>query len=79
MDSEGFNLVITGPRRNMIPERGYSSADLRPYYAVPFGDMMITGCFGLLAATAEKIPEIKELIMRSLSGRTGNDTTPWDE
>ena len=79
LDSEGFNLVITGPRRNMIPEKDYSSTDLRPYYAVPFGDMMITGCFGLLAATAEKIPEMKEPIMRSLSGSTKIDTTPWDK
>jgi hypothetical protein len=30
---------------------------LRPYFAVPFGDMMIAGCFGLLAATAEVLPD----------------------
>ncbi|MFC2063717.1 DUF1786 domain-containing protein [Chloroflexota bacterium] len=78
LDRDGFNLVITGPRRNMIPPSGASSGKLRPYYAVPFGDMMITGCFGLLSACAEKIPELKEPILRSLSGRTEIGTTPWD-
>jgi uncharacterized protein (DUF1786 family) len=43
---------VTGPRRGML--RGTA---LRPYFAVPHGDMMLAGCFGLLRACAEKWPE----------------------
>jgi len=77
LDSGEFNLVITGPRRKMM--NGIStSSTLRPYFAVPFGDMMIAGCFGLLAATADRIPELSEPILKSLSNRTGSDIAPWD-
>jgi uncharacterized protein (DUF1786 family) len=39
-----FNFVtITGPNRHLASNSGY-------YFAVPYGDMMLTGCFGLLAA-----------------------------
>ena len=31
---------------------------LRPYEAVPLGDMMVMGCFGLLRALAEQQPEL---------------------
>jgi uncharacterized protein (DUF1786 family) len=40
-------LSVTGPRRELL--RG---SDLRPYEAVPHGDMMLAGCFGLLRAVA---------------------------
>ena len=49
---------------------------LRPYFAAPFGDMMIAGCFGLLAATAEVMPDLAEPIHRSMWG--GRGTAPWD-
>lgn len=51
---------------------------LIPYFAVPFGDMMIAGCFGLLGATAEIMPELAETITGSLSGGRGRGVTPWD-
>ncbi|MDP4159809.1 MAG: DUF1786 family protein, partial [Bacillota bacterium] len=35
-------VVVTGPRRSMAKALGW-------YEAAPFGDMMLTGCFGLLA------------------------------
>jgi uncharacterized protein (DUF1786 family) len=42
---DGFSFVsITGPNRLIARELGYHSA-------APFGDMMLTGCFGLVAAT----------------------------
>ena len=41
-------LVVTGPRRRLL-----AGSSLRPYFAVPFGDMMITGCFGLISAAAD--------------------------
>ena len=51
---------------------------LRPYFATPFGDMMIAGCFGLLAATAEVMPDLAETIYGSLRGERGHGVTPWD-
>jgi len=41
----GFGFVaVTGPRRQLAAGLGY-------YFAAPHGDMMLTGCFGLVAAT----------------------------
>jgi uncharacterized protein (DUF1786 family) len=68
----GFGVVVTGPRRGLM--RG---STLRPYFAVPFGDMMIAGCFGLLAAVADVLPELDEAIRLSLSG-AGGGAAPWD-
>ena len=59
-------------------ERAPSLQNLRPYFAVPFGDMMIAGCFGLLAATADVLPELRETIYASLNGKSGRGTAPWD-
>jgi hypothetical protein len=51
---------------------------LKPYFAVPFGDMMIAGCFGLLAAAAEILPNLAESIHGSLRGERGRGVAPWD-
>ena len=41
----GFDFVaVTGPQRQMAEGLGYA-------FAAPYGDMMLTGCFGLVAAT----------------------------
>jgi uncharacterized protein (DUF1786 family) len=87
----GFDVAVTGPRRGMflVGANGFRPASdpawglpdkqaqaLRPYMAVPFGDMMIAGCFGLLAAAAELLPEHGEQIRASLEGRGGK--APWD-
>jgi uncharacterized protein (DUF1786 family) len=40
-------LAVTGPRRGML-----AGSALAPYLAVPHGDMMLAGCFGLLRAAA---------------------------
>jgi uncharacterized protein (DUF1786 family) len=42
-------LAITGPRRGLLRD-----SRLAPYLAVPHGDMMLAGCFGLLRAYAAK-------------------------
>src|ERR1051325_9316604 len=87
--NDEFDIVVTGPRRSMFnlesdsllsKERGQAPLfqRLRPYFAVPFGDMMIAGCFGLLAATAEVMPELAEPIYGSLQGGHGRGVTPWD-
>lgn len=67
-----FGVTVTGPRRLMMAD-----SILRPYFAVPFGDMMIAGCFGLLVATADLLPEIAGEIQDALSGSYA-DITPWD-
>lgn len=67
------SLVVTGPRRSLM-----HGSPLRPYFAVPFGDMMIAGCFGLLAATADVLPELGEPIRLSLDRLGGSRAAPWD-
>lgn len=70
---DGFGVAVTGPRRNMMRD-----SVLKPHFAVPFGDMMIAGCFGLLAATADLLPELREPIEASLRGAGGSGTPPWE-
>jgi len=80
-----FDVVVTGPRRSMFtslprpqPLTPRDGGNLRPYFAVPFGDMMIAGCFGLLAAAAEVLPELRETIYASLTGEHRRGVAPWD-
>jgi uncharacterized protein (DUF1786 family) len=73
-----FDVVVTGPRRSMYMSGGGTSPSLKPYFAVPFGDMMIAGCFGMLAAAADVLPEIAETIHRSMRGESTRGTAPWD-
>jgi uncharacterized protein (DUF1786 family) len=73
-----FDVVVTGPRRSMFKPLYPSSVSLHPYFAVPFGDMMIAGCFGLLAATADVIPDLADVIHGSLRGERGRGVAPWD-
>jgi uncharacterized protein (DUF1786 family) len=75
---DDFDVVVTGPRRSMFQPVHPSSRSLHPYFAVPFGDMMIAGCFGLLAATADVMPNLAEGIHRSLRGEQGHGVAPWD-
>jgi len=70
---EDFDVVVTGPRRSMYAEE----PSLRPYFAAPFGDMMIAGCFGLLAATAEIMPNLTEAVSKSM-GDAGVGRPPWE-
>ena len=46
-------LAVTGPNRGM-------AASLRPHFAVPYGDMMLTGCFGLVQALATASEKLKD-------------------
>jgi uncharacterized protein (DUF1786 family) len=57
-------VAVTGPQRGKI--RG---SRLDPYFATPHGDMMISGCFGLLVAYAEKYPETRGEIYSALRSR----------
>ena len=56
-------LAVTGPQRGRL--RG---SRLDPYFATPHGDMMISGCFGLVRAYASRYPEHAEEIEAALAG-----------
>jgi len=71
---DDFDVVVTGPRRSLFT----NNPTLRPYFAVPFGDMMVTGCFGLLASTGDILPNLKETIYSSLTGTGRRGVAPWD-
>jgi len=75
-----FDVVVTGPRRSMFNCQSSikNRKSLHPYFATPFGDMMIAGCFGLLAATADVLPELRETIYASLRGEGRRGVAPWD-
>jgi len=78
-DQDDFDVVVTGPRRSMFGRGGSRPAPtLRPYFAAPFGDMMIAGCFGLLAATAEILPDVTESVFGLLRSGQGRGVAPWD-
>ncbi|MDI6786693.1 MAG: DUF1786 domain-containing protein [bacterium] len=45
--NKGYELVtVTGPKREIAKNMGY-------YFANPYGDMMLTGCYGLIRAAKE--------------------------
>jgi uncharacterized protein (DUF1786 family) len=54
-------LTVTGPRREMLRWSALSA-----YEAVPHGDMMLAGCFGLLRACADQQPDFAEAIHQVL-------------
>ena len=68
---DNWGVAISGPRRKMM-----NNSRFRPYFAVPYGDMMLGGCFGILRFVAEVLPEFRSTIMSSLRG---SDTmAPWE-
>lgn len=80
-----FDVVVTGPRRSMFRTMGDGRrtmvnrpSPIVPYFAAPFGDMMIAGCFGLLAAAADVLPDLAEPVRASLRGAGGSGVAPWD-
>ena len=54
-------IAVTGPRRMLLSPSG-----LKPYFASPFGSMMLTGCFGLTLGIAIKFPQWREEIEKTL-------------
>ncbi len=77
LGNAAWDIAVTGPRRSLF--QGViqpSSFRLHPYFAVPYGDMMLSGNFGMLAAAADLLPKLNEPIRKALGGQTGN--APWD-
>jgi uncharacterized protein (DUF1786 family) len=56
----GF-IAVTGPRRGMLV-----GSTLRPYLAVPYGDMMMAGCWGLVRACADVLPWTADAILGAM-------------
>ena len=56
------SLIVTGPKRQMLQE--LTEPEIRKeisnklHFAAPFGSMMLSGCFGLLAGFLKKCPEL---------------------
>jgi len=73
LTGDHYGVAVTGPRRNLM-----RNSRLRPYFAVPFGDMMIAGCIGLLASVADIHPDLAEPIQASFRGQGGSGMSPWD-
>jgi uncharacterized protein (DUF1786 family) len=68
-----FDVAVTGPRRKLM-----RASAMRTHFAVPFGDMMMTGCFGLLSAVADLLPGLAEPIRASLSTESDSGKSPWE-
>ncbi|RLC92625.1 MAG: pyruvate formate lyase-activating protein [Chloroflexi bacterium] len=56
-------VAVTGPRRNLM-----AGSSLNPYQAVPYGDTMLAGCYGLVSAWALRIADWRPEIERALLG-----------
>lgn len=56
-------LAVTGPRRSLLFD-----GELPIYLAVPHGDQMMAGCFGLIRAVADLEPEWVDSIAAALDG-----------
>jgi uncharacterized protein (DUF1786 family) len=57
-------VAITGPRQDVIAD-----SSLKPQRAVPHGDTMLAGCYGLVSAFALRMDAWREEIERALVGK----------
>lgn len=66
-DRRRHPLVVVGPQRQKL-----AGSTMQPYFAVPYGDMMLTGCYGLVRACALRFDrwrsEIEQALARSRPG-----------
>lgn len=67
----GFDVAVTGPRWAMMKK-----ADMRVHYATPFGDMMLAGCYGLVRAVGDKLPQYRDEINAALD--QSREKPPWE-
>jgi uncharacterized protein (DUF1786 family) len=71
-------VAVVGPRRALLRGPGAvtgRSSDLPAYFAVPHGDQMFAGCFGMLRACADLEPAWREPIAAGLATQT--DRSLW--
>ena len=65
------SVAVTGPRRAMMVGSAHA-----PYFAVPYGDMMLAGCFGMVRAFGDVYPQHQEPILEALGGAERG--APWE-
>jgi uncharacterized protein (DUF1786 family) len=73
LDSQALSLdfvALVGPRRAMLTD-----TVLPVYAAVPHGDQMLAGCYGLLRACADIEPDWRQPISDALAGKV--DRSLW--
>lgn len=63
-------VAVTGPRRAML-----RSSSLPVYFAVPHGDQMLAGCFGLVRVCADLFPDWQAEISQALDA--GHGSSLW--
>jgi uncharacterized protein (DUF1786 family) len=68
--SPAERLAVTGPRRGLL-----DGSRLSPHLAVPHGDMMLAGCFGLLRALAARLPSFAPVVRDQLGAVAHRTTT----
>lgn len=54
-------VAATGPQRGRL-----AGSKTHPYMAAPYGDMMLTGCYGLIRGVASRIDNWREEILQAL-------------
>ena len=54
-------VSVVGPQRSLM-----AGSNLSPYFASPYGDMMLAGCFGLVRAFAHRIGTWRGEMVRAL-------------
>ena len=54
-------VAATGPQRGR-----FAGSKTDPYMAAPYGDMMLTGCYGLIRGVASRIEDWREEILQAL-------------
>ena len=58
-------VAVTGPRRDVM-----AGSSLATYRAVPYGDTMLAGCYGLVSACALRMEAWHEEIEEALTGNS---------
>jgi hypothetical protein len=64
-------ITVLGPRRGMM-----ETSEFETHFAVPYGDMMITGCFGLVHAWGDIFPNHKQEVYDCLT--SVRMAAPWE-
>ena len=68
--AEARLVAVTGPRRSLLAgvpvQMAPGREPVHPYLAVPYGDMMMAGCWGLVCAAARILPWAADPIAEGL-------------
>jgi uncharacterized protein (DUF1786 family) len=73
LENGAGRLIVVGPRRRMM-----SGSALHPYFAAPYGDMMLAGCFGMLSAARDVYPEFAPELDEALLPTEVSGMAPWE-